>query len=487
MVSNNKHNQLNDKYLTRIKNIVLTKYILFDIISSLLAWLIFFSFRKIEIENYQLNQIFDSIFKNPTLYIGLVLIPIYWLLLSFISGFYRYVLRKRLVSCVGETFKITLVGTLILFFTLLLDDQVRNYKNYYYTLSVLFSIQFVFSLTPRYIIGYIVRNKIKKGKINFNTVIIGSSRNANLIYEDLLRKKNFYGNNFIGYLKVSEIEDFLHDKLEYLGTLHDLPDLINKFGIKEIIIAIEPEEEEHISNIVSWIGYSEVLIKSVPDLGKSLKGKSHFVNILSIPLIEVQYELMPVWQQALKIIIDKTVAFLAVILLSPVFLICFLGIKLTSRGPIFFKQERIGKNGKPFVLYKFRSMYIDAEKNGPNLSIKDDPRITPFGRFLRKTKLDEIPNFINVLKGDMSLVGPRPERQYYIDQIVKICPTYKQLQKIKPGVTSLGQVRYGYASSVDEMISRMKFDLLYMQNMSLSFDFLIIYYTIIILFRGRHI
>jgi lipopolysaccharide/colanic/teichoic acid biosynthesis glycosyltransferase len=184
---------------------------------------------------------------------------------------------------------------------------------------------------------------------------------------------------------------------------------------------------------------------------------------------------------------DILFAILAITILSPFFVVCAFGIKLTSKGPIFFRQERIGKNGKAFMLYKFRSMYTDAEKDGPNLSSENDNRCTPFGRFLRKIKLDEIPNFLNVLKGDLSIVGPRPERQYFIDQIIKISPNYKQLQKIKPGITSLGQVRYGYARDVDQMVKRLRFDLLYLENMTINTDFLVIYYTVLILFKGRHI
>jgi lipopolysaccharide/colanic/teichoic acid biosynthesis glycosyltransferase len=158
---------------------------------------------------------------------------------------------------------------------------------------------------------------------------------------------------------------------------------------------------------------------------------------------------------------------------------------LSSRGPLFYKQERIGKNGKPFTIYKFRSMYVDAEQNGPELSSEKDPRITPFGRFMRKSRLDEIPNFINVLKGDMSLVGPRPERQHFIDQIIEKAPQYIQLLKVRPGITSWGQVKYGYAKNIDEMVRRMKYDLIYLDNMSLYVDFKIMIYTFLTILKRK--
>jgi lipopolysaccharide/colanic/teichoic acid biosynthesis glycosyltransferase len=196
---------------------------------------------------------------------------------------------------------------------------------------------------------------------------------------------------------------------------------------------------------------------------------------------------MPAWQQNLKGFLDVILAFVALILLSPLFAALAIGVRLSSHGPIFYKQERIGKNGKPFIIYKFRSMYIDAESTGPKLSSKNDSRVTPFGRFMRKSRLDEIPNFFNVLRGDMALVGPRPERSHFIKEIVKQAPQYTQLLKVKPGITSWGQVKYGYAENVDQMIRRMKYDLLYIENMTLYVDLKIMIYTVLTILKAKGI
>jgi lipopolysaccharide/colanic/teichoic acid biosynthesis glycosyltransferase len=184
---------------------------------------------------------------------------------------------------------------------------------------------------------------------------------------------------------------------------------------------------------------------------------------------------------------DIVVSMVALVVLSPLILFLALGIKISSRGPIIYSHERIGRYGKPFTLFKFRTMVVNAEQNGPALSSKNDKRIFPFGRFMRKHRLDEIPNFFNVLRGEMSLVGPRPEREFYIDQIAARAPEYLHLHKVRPGITSWGQVRYGYAENVDQMIERMKFDLIYIENMTPYVDLKIMIYTLLTIIRGQGI
>jgi exopolysaccharide biosynthesis polyprenyl glycosylphosphotransferase len=209
--------------------------------------------------------------------------------------------------------------------------------------------------------------------------------------------------------------------------------------------------------------------------------------ILGVPLLQIRHNLMPVWQLHTKRFIDVFISCLALLLLSPLYLFLAIGVKLSSSGPVIYSHERIGKNGKPFTIYKFRSMQKNAEKNGPELSNKSDNRVTNFGKFMRKTRLDELPQFFNVLKGDMSIVGPRPERKYFIDQIVKVAPHYVHLLSVRPGITSWGQVKYGYAENINQMVDRLKYDILYIENMSLYVDFKIMIYTVKIIFQGKGI
>jgi exopolysaccharide biosynthesis polyprenyl glycosylphosphotransferase len=208
-------------------------------------------------------------------------------------------------------------------------------------------------------------------------------------------------------------------------------------------------------------------------------------NILGAMLVEVDFEVMPQWQKTAKRAFDIALSLIALIIGIPLYVLIAVAIKTDSRGPVFFRQERIGFKGKPFQIFKFRSMRTDAEHSGPQLSSEKDPRRTKVGGFLRKTRLDELPQFINVLTGDMSIVGPRPERQFFIEQIVKKAPYYVRLHRIKPGITSWGQVKFGYAENVDEMIERMKYDILYLENMSLGLDIKIMIYTGLIMIQGR--
>ena len=209
--------------------------------------------------------------------------------------------------------------------------------------------------------------------------------------------------------------------------------------------------------------------------------------IKGVPLVDVtDNNFLPI-EQNVKHFMDKTLSLIFLVLLSPLFLYIAWRVKRDSPGPVFFSQERIGYMGEPFMIYKFRTMYTNAEEEGPLLSSEDDSRITPFGRVMRKYRLDELPQFWNVLKGDMSLVGPRPERKYFIERIVRKAPFYYLLHNVRPGITSLGMVKYGYAGSVDEMIERLEYDILYYENMSLILDITILIYTVKTVFTGKGI
>jgi len=461
------------------------KYILFDLLGTSVAWFLFHVYRKEVIEPKVFGE-FARFDVGINVILGLILLPFFWLFLFYVNGFYKDIYRRSRLKQLGASILVNFFGVLIIFFMLLLDDYVASYKNYYQMFLMLFALQFTFTYFPRLIITSATIRKIRKGIIGFPTIIVGDDERALELYNDITNQPKLGGNRIIGFVSTGFRDELsLNGITPHLGTYSTLRNIIQEHNVEEVLIAIENSDNKVVSRITNDLIGLDVIVKAIPSLYDMLTGRVKMTAIFGTPLIQVSFDLMPMWQQKLKLLFDFTFSLLALIVFSPLILVISLIIKITSKGPVLFKQERIGRYGKPFILYKFRSMYINAEANGPALSSKDDDRITPIGRFLRKTRLDEIPNFYNVIKGDMSLVGPRPERLFFIEQIVEKAPHYLHLQKVKPGITSWGQVKYGYAENVDQMVQRLKFDLLYIENMTLFVDFKILIYTLITVFRGK--
>lgn len=457
----------------------LAKYVVSDFLSAAMSWALFYAFRKVYIEPQKFGHPID-IQLDTRFFLGLATIPFFWLFLYYVSGYYRDVFRKSRLSELWQTIGNTFLGVIILFFTLILDDVIRSYSNYYFSFLALFSIHFVLTYIPRVTITTRTTHKVHQGKIGFNTLLIGSNEKAVEAYLDIKSQARSSGNYIVGFVNVNDKPRYkLEDHMPHLGSIDDVKAIIEKNHIEEVIIAIESTEHDRINRIINKLIDTNVLIKAIPSMYDILTGRVRMSSILGTPLIQISHQLMPAWQENMKTALDYIVAALALIITSPMMPFLILGVKLSSKGPVFYSHERIGRYGKPFNIYKFRSMYLNAEKNGPELSSKTDYRITPFGRFMRKARLDEIPNFINVLKGEMSLVGPRPERKHFIDQIIKKNPHYIHLLKVKPGITSWGQVKYGYAENVDQMIDRLKYDLIYLDNMSIFVDLKILIYTLL--------
>jgi exopolysaccharide biosynthesis polyprenyl glycosylphosphotransferase len=461
------------------------KFILLDAVSAILAWTLFFIYRKY-LTTSDTQDLFRAAFTDKNLYIGLVIITVLWLLLYSVIGTYQDVYRKSRLRELGQTLLITFIGTIIIFFVLILDDQLGSYKNYYKAYFVLLGLHFFFTFFFRFILYSRIASLIQRRVIGFNTLLIGSNGSAISIYKEIENQSRSAGNKFLGFVYVKEyVKHPLATYLPNLGQYKNIRKIILDNDIEEVIIAIDRSEHKFIENIITILEETGVVIKIIPDMQDILIGSVKMSALSHAPLITISPELMPHWQRAVKRMIDIVASVFAIIILSPAYIIVAIGVKFSSKGPILYSHERIGIHGKPFRMFKFRSMIVDAEKNGPQLSSKDDCRITRFGLFLRKVRLDETPQFYNVLKGDMSLVGPRPERRFYIDQIVARAPHYQMLHKVKPGITSWGQVKFGYAENVDEMIERLKFDILYIENMSLAMDLKILIYTALIIMQGR--
>ncbi|MCZ2442706.1 MAG: sugar transferase [Flavobacteriales bacterium] len=461
------------------------RYICFDLLAAEMAWVLFYLFRKKVIEPRVVGVELPFV-PDYNFWLGAIIIPLFWLMLSWISGYYRDIYRKSRIVELGQTLLTTLLGTIILFFLLFIDDVIDTYKTYYQSLLTYFLLQFLFTYTFRIILTSRTINKIRKRVIGFNTLIIGSGTKAKDLFDAISKEKHSSGNRFLGYVSMEqEPQSSMPNLLPYLGNIGKIRSIILLHRIEEVLIAIEQTDQKRLQRLITQLDEKNVKIKVTPDMYDILSGSVRFNSIFGTPLIEVNAVMMPQWQQSVKRLMDIGISLLMLILLAPLFLILAILIKLDSPGTVIYRQQRVGRYGKPFTIYKFRSMHSDAEKDGPALSSGSDTRMTKIGRFLRKFRLDELPQFYNVLLGHMSLVGPRPERQFYIDQIVDIAPQYRLLQRVRPGITSWGQVKFGYAENLSQMVERLKFDLLYIENMSLLLDFKILIYTVLTIIKAE--
>lgn len=446
------------------------KYLAADLISALLSWTVF---------NYFYIDVSPD--HNTAYLPGLVLFPSFWILLYFLAGFYHDVYQRSRLKELGRSILIAVTGTVVIFLHLIsLDIISAGDRSFFSSFLGLFYIHFLSSYIPRLLITSATISAIVKGRLGFNTIIIGSDKKAIDIYTEINNQIRSTGNKFIGFISINGKGRYPMDKyLKHLGNVEQLSEIISDQDVREVILAIEPCEHGNIGGIIGMLDQQGLAVRAIPAMHEILTGRVRLNTIIETPLIRISYELMPEWQKNLKKALDIIISVAALFLLLPLSLVIMLWIRFSSRGPVFYSHERIGKNGKPFMIYKFRTMVNNAEKNGPELSSWNDARVTKPGRFLRRTRLDELPNFINVLKGDMSLVGPRPERRYYIDQIIEKAPHYNYLLKIKPGITSWGQVKFGYAENVDQMIQRLRYDIIYLQNMSVFVDFQILILTVL--------
>lgn len=464
-------------------------YAFCDYITAALAWFVFVIFRRVTIEGRLFST---SIFQDDNFLYSMLVVPVIWLMVYIILDSYRNVYRMSRLTEFARTIFASLLGGLLLFFTVLLDDLVNylgGYHAYYLAFGGLLIIHFSLTVFSRMLLLSIASQRIHSGKFAFNTLIVGRHPKVETIYLDIINRERQLGYNIIGYLPTNKKKSEPHPLAEHLpqlGNVDDLNELVLKHQVEEVILALEKSEHTKLKKIIETLDRHShtVLVRAIPQMRGVLLGKVNMPNVRGVGLLEIKTHFIPFWLRIVKRMMDVVASFLVLLLCSPLYLFVAIRVRLSSEGPIFYKQERIGRYGKPFMIYKFRSMYLDAEKGGPQLSSDTDDRCTPWGRTMRKYRLDEIPQFWNVLKGDMSLVGPRPERQFFIDQIAQKDARVHKLHKVRPGITSWGQVQYGYASNVDEMIERLKLDLIYIENLTLGLDIKIMIHTVLVILRG---
>lgn len=460
-------------------------YFVADYLTACLAWILFLFYRKNSYEPIIISD-FINVLTTKDILNSFLMIPIFWTIMHSFSGAYFNPYRKSRIIEIYRTLLISIIGSIILYFSIFLDDNHLDFAYYYKSFFIYFIVQFVFTSIGRFFVLNYIKKQINSVKFGYNTLIVGGNKQAVSLFNEIRSNQVKLGYLFKGFVYADECgNNGMSDYLPKLGSIHELENIIDKHHIDEIIIAIDTSEHNKLQDILAQLSHRKVVIKITPDLYDIISGSVKTSNVFGTILIEIYPELMPDWQRVIKRTIDVLASIFVLILLSPLYLFAAIKVKLSSPGNIFYKQSRIGLYGKPFWIYKFRSMKQDAENSGPALSSENDQRITKWGKVMRKWRIDEIPQFYNILKGEMSLVGPRPERQYYIDIISKKYPHYKYLHKVKPGLSSWGMVKFGYAENVEEMIERMKYDLLYIKNCSLVLDFKIMIYTILVILQGR--
>lgn len=429
-----------------------------------------------------------QIISRPEFLLPMLVIYFYWFIIFLFVGMYRTWFAASRFDELTLLFKTSFFGVILLFFLIFIDDiSYQQSSAQRYLIFIYWGIFFLFVGAGRIFVRSLQRNLLLKGIGRRNTIIIGYNQRSKEVYEDIQRAKAL-GLDVIGFLLINENADAQKEKDndKILGTIDQIEEIVNKHNVKEVIIALDKHEHELMLDVIAKCDFNDLTIKIVPDLYEIISGQARTNQLYGVPLIEVNPELMPVWERKIKRLLDVIISLIVLILTLPITLLVSLAIKLDSEGPVFYKQIRVGKDGKEFKIYKFRSMFKDAEKHtGPVWSTKNDPRITRVGKIIRKFRLDEIPQFINVLRGEMSLVGPRPERPFFVEKLSKEIPLYKRRLKVKPGITGWAQVKHKYDESIEDVKKKLQYDLYYIENISLRMDLKILFRTIFVVLFGK--
>lgn len=450
-----------------------------DFITINLSWIFFFYFR---VESGWFQTITQPVFLLPML-----AVYFYWLVLFSFVGMYRTWFAASRFDELSTLFKASFIGIFILFFLIMYDDYVHEVSSSNRFLIFIYWGIFLFLVsTGRLVVRSLQKRMLIQGIGRKNTIIVGFNQKANNIHNTIAKYKEL-GLDLKAYVAVNKDNvGKEHDGVKVEDTVDKVIEIAEKYDAKELIIALEKHEEDTMMKVISMFDSKTMNIKIVPDLYEIISGQARTSQIYGFPLIDIMPQLMPEWEKKVKRLMDITVSLIILILSSPLIIFASIAIKLDSKGPIVYKQERSGMNGKVFKIWKFRSMYEDAEKlTGPVWSSKDDPRVTKVGKWIRKVRIDELPQIWNVLKGDMSLVGPRPERPFFVEQLAAEIPLYKRRLTLRPGLTGWAQVKHKYDESVEDVKIKLRYDLFYIENISLRMDLKILIRTVFVVLFGK--
>jgi len=452
-----------------------------DFITINLAWAFYYFIRNE-------SGIFAQ-FTEPVFLIPMLVIFFYWFLLFIFFGMYRTWFALSRFDEIFAILKTTFWGTFILFFAIFIDDYgTGENKGNRFLIFIYWGLMVSFVVMGRLLLRSVQRKLLISGIGRKKAIIVGFNDRAKEIHDQIATHPAL-GIDVCAYVAINkENLGKRHKDIEVVGKVSEIEEVIDKYGVSEVILSVSRQYDDLLIEIISRCENKDVTLKIIPDLYEILSGQARTVQLYGFPLIDINPQLMTEWERAAKRLIDVVVSFFILIIGSPIFLTTAIAIKLDSRGPVIYKQERSGLNGKIFKVYKFRSMTKDAEKiTGPVWSAKDDPRITKVGRFIRKVRIDELPQIWNVFKGEMSLVGPRPERPFFVEQLAKEIPYYKRRLRVRPGITGWAQVKHKYDESIEDVKIKLQYDLFYIENMSLKTDIKILFRTIfVVLFVKGH-
>ncbi|MFA6468663.1 MAG: sugar transferase [Bacteroidota bacterium] len=452
------------------------KIILFDFFAINLAWICYYLLRvESQFIEYQVK---------PDLILPMVIMYLFWLSVFMFFGLYRAWYASSRTDEFSAVFRAISLGSIVLFFIIFFDDErTTTYSANRSIILMYWVLMILFVGVGRVVVRSFRKRLLQRGIGQSETIIVGTGPKAMELLE-AIKKYPALGYHVVGFVSHNGPAGNL--PLPLLGNISEIPDLLKAYGLRNILLALDSQEREIVLNIVSLSTGYDVSIKIIPDMYDIISGQARTNQIYGFPLIEIMPHIMQPWEESAKRLTDIIVSLLILTFSSPIWIFAAIAIRINSPGPLVYSQERVGKNGKLFRMHKFRSMYQDAEsRTGPVWATTNDPRITSVGKFLRKTRLDEIPQFYDVLRGYMSLVGPRPERPHFVELLSKEIPLYKRRLTVKPGITGWAQIKQGYDTSIDDVKSKVRYDLFYIENMSFRMDIKILLMTFYVMIAGK--
>lgn len=451
--------------------------LLVDALTINLAWIIYYYLR--------IRSSWLQVPIEPDLLAPMLFIWGYWTVLFFTVGLYKPWYAGSRLDELALLFKTTVIGCFLLFFAVFVDDgATQEGPGTRLMIAVYWAILFGATAGGKLALRSIQRRMLISGIGVRNTVIVGSPARAQSLWKEVV-KYPALGYRVIGYVTLDRRGRRAYPGFPSLGAMNELEEIVRRSSVREVLIALDSRDHEKLLEIIAKCTNVNVGIKIMPDMYDIISGQARTNQIYGFPLIDISSQLMTPWEESVKRLLDVLASAMVLVLGFPLWLLVALAIKVESAGPVLYVQERVGKDGVLFSMYKFRSMRQDAEKSGPQWANKRDPRVTRVGRILRQLHLDEIPQFWNVLRGDMSLIGPRPERPVFVEQLSREIPLYKRRLKVRPGITGWAQVKHKYDESIDDVRRKVKYDLFYIENMSLRMDFKIMLNTLSHMLLGK--